>query len=40
MATTNTHTTTEQLLEAVVSVQSVPRLYNEQQLQLQQNLES
>jgi hypothetical protein len=28
IATTDTHTTIEELLEAVFSVQSVPRLYN------------
>jgi hypothetical protein len=34
MAATDTHVTIEELLEAVFSVRSVPRLYNEDQLLL------
>jgi hypothetical protein len=34
MAATDTHPTVEELLGAVFSVQSVPRLYNEGQLPL------
>jgi hypothetical protein len=34
MATTDTHATMKELLEAVFSVQSVPRLYNEDQKRL------
>jgi hypothetical protein len=32
MTATDTHATIEELLEAVFSVRSVPRLYNEEQL--------
>jgi hypothetical protein len=39
MAATDTHATTE-LLEEVFSVWSVPRIYNEEQLQLQESLET
>jgi hypothetical protein len=39
MAATDTHATTEELLEAVVSVRSVPRLYNEGELPLEESLE-
>jgi hypothetical protein len=38
--TTDTHATTAELLEAVYSVLSVPRLYNEGQLPLQGSLET
>jgi hypothetical protein len=34
MATTDTHATTEELLEEMFSVRSVPKLYNEGQLPL------
>jgi hypothetical protein len=40
MAATDTHTTIEELLEAVFSVRSVRRLYNEDQLPLRESLES
>jgi hypothetical protein len=36
MAATDTHTTTEELSEAVFSVQSVPSLYTEGQLPLEE----
>jgi hypothetical protein len=39
MATTDMHTTIEELLEAAFSVRSVPRLYNEDQLSIEENLE-
>jgi hypothetical protein len=39
MAATNKHGTIEELLEAVFSVRSMPRLYNEQQLRLRMSLE-
>jgi hypothetical protein len=39
MASTDTHTTVE-LLEAVFSVRSIPRLYNEEQLRLRESLET
>jgi hypothetical protein len=35
MAATDTHTTTEELLEALFSLQSAPRLYNGDQLPFQ-----
>jgi hypothetical protein len=38
MAATDTHATIEELLEAVFSVRSVPRLYNESQLLLEESL--
>jgi hypothetical protein len=38
MAATDTHATIKELLEAVVSVRSVPRLYNEGQLPLERSL--
>jgi hypothetical protein len=38
MAATDTHTSIEELLEAVSSVQSVARLYNEHQLPLERVL--
>jgi hypothetical protein len=34
MPATDTHTTNEELLEEIFSVQSVPRLYNKEQLPL------
>jgi hypothetical protein len=37
MAATGTQATIEELLEAVVSVQFVPRLYNEDQLPLEES---
>jgi hypothetical protein len=40
MAAIDMHMTIEELLRAVVSVRSVPRLYNEGQLPLDQSLES
>jgi hypothetical protein len=40
MAGTGTHAMTEELLEALFSVRSVPRLYNEDQLPLEQSLET
>jgi hypothetical protein len=40
MAATDMHTTTEEMLEAVFSVRSVPRLYNEGQLPLEKSLET
>jgi hypothetical protein len=39
MATTDMHTTMEELLETVFSVWSLLRLYNEKQLQLRESLE-
>jgi hypothetical protein len=39
MVETNTHVTIEELLEAVFSVRSVPKLYNEGQLPLEESLE-
>jgi hypothetical protein len=39
MAATDTHATIEELLEAVFSVLSVPRLYNEGQLPLRNSPE-
>jgi hypothetical protein len=39
-AAADTHTTIEELLEAVFSMRSVPRLYNECQLQLEKSLET
>jgi hypothetical protein len=39
MATTDMHETTEELLDAVFSVWSVPRLYNEDQLPLEESPE-
>jgi hypothetical protein len=36
--TTGAHTTMEKLLEAVFSMRLLPRLYDEEQLRLQQNL--
>jgi hypothetical protein len=40
MAATDIHATTEELLEAVFSVRSVPKLYNKSQLPLDKSLES
>jgi hypothetical protein len=40
MAATDTHATIEELLEALFSVWSVPRLYNEEQLRLREGLET
>jgi hypothetical protein len=40
MDVTDTHETIEELLEAVFSVRSVPRLYNEDQLPLRGSLET
>jgi hypothetical protein len=40
MAVTDTHATLEELLVAVFSVRSVPRLYNEDQLPLEESLET
>jgi hypothetical protein len=39
MSATGTHTTIEELLEAVLSLRSVLRLYNKDQLSLEQSLE-
>jgi hypothetical protein len=39
MAATYMHATIEELLEVVFSVQSMPRLYNESQLPLQESPE-
>jgi hypothetical protein len=39
MAATDSHATTEELLEAVFCVWSVPRLYNEGQPPLEESLE-
>jgi hypothetical protein len=39
MAATDTHPITEELLEMVFSVRSMPRLYNKGQLPLEENLE-
>jgi hypothetical protein len=38
MAAIDTHGTIEELLEAVFSVRSMPRLYNEDQLPIRKNL--
>jgi hypothetical protein len=40
MAATDTHATVEEMLEAMFSVRSVPRLYNEVQLSLEESLET
>jgi hypothetical protein len=40
MAATNMHATTEELLEAMFSVRSVPRLQNKEQLRLRESLET
>jgi hypothetical protein len=40
MTATDTHATIEELLEAVFSVRSLPRLYNESQLQLETSLQT
>jgi hypothetical protein len=40
MATTDTHATIEELLEAVFSVRSVPKLYNGDQLIIEKSLET
>jgi hypothetical protein len=40
MATTDTHSTIEELLEAVFSLKSVPRLYNEGHLLLERRLQT
>jgi hypothetical protein len=40
MVATDTHVTIEELLEAVFSVKSVPRLFNEGQLPLEESLET
>jgi hypothetical protein len=40
MAGTDMHATTEELMEAMFSVRSVPRLYNEGQPPLQESLET
>jgi hypothetical protein len=40
MAATDTHATIEELLEAVFTMRSVPRLYNEEQLRLRERLET
>jgi hypothetical protein len=40
MAATDTHITLEELLEVMFSVRFVPRLYNEEQLQLRECLET
>jgi hypothetical protein len=40
MAVTDTHATTEELLEAVFSVRSVTRLYNEGKLPLDESHET
>jgi hypothetical protein len=40
MAAIDMHTTIEELLETVFSVQSMPRLYNEGQLLLEDSLET
>jgi hypothetical protein len=40
MAAIDAHATIEELLEAVFSAQSVPRLYNEKQLRLRRNFQS
>jgi hypothetical protein len=37
MAAADTYATVEELLEAVFSMQSIPRLYNEGQLPLEEN---
>jgi hypothetical protein len=40
MAATDTHATIEELLEAVFSVRSLPMLYNEGHLPLEESLET
>jgi hypothetical protein len=40
MAATDTHATINEMLEAVFSVQSVPRLYDEDQLPLRESLQA
>jgi hypothetical protein len=40
MTATNKHSTIEELLEALLSVRSVPKLYNEGQLPLEESLET
>jgi hypothetical protein len=40
MAETDEHATMEELLEAVFSERSVPRIYNEKQLRLREGLET
>jgi hypothetical protein len=40
MAATETHVTTEEMLEVAFSVWSVPRLYNEDQLSFEESLET
>jgi hypothetical protein len=40
MSSKDKDATIEELLEAMFSVRSVPRLYNEEQLQLRMNLET
>jgi hypothetical protein len=40
IAATDTHTTIEELLEAMISARSVPRLYNEHQLLLRESPET
>jgi hypothetical protein len=40
MAATDTHATTEELLEAVFSVRPVPILHNEEKLRLRTSLEA
>jgi hypothetical protein len=40
MSASGTHATIEELLEALFSVRSIPRLYNESQLPLEQSLET
>jgi hypothetical protein len=40
MATTDAHATMEELLEAVVSFRFMKRLYNKEQLQLLESLET
>jgi hypothetical protein len=39
MGTTDMHATTQELLEALFPVQSVPKLYNEGRLPLEDSLE-
>jgi hypothetical protein len=40
MAATDIHVTIEELLESVLTVWSVPRLYNEEQLPLEKSIET
>jgi hypothetical protein len=40
MTATDTHATIEELLEALFSVRSVPRIYNDGQLLLEESLET